>query len=165
MEFYDVTKLLLDDIDAALTDTDGGNPDRVVITSGAIAWDECECGQLAASIGRSYLSDAFPAEQAAAMNCDAVYSVKDITIELIRCAPSAIVPALAPTPDALQDAARILVTDADIVRRTAYCTLQGLNDSYDIGAFLVRGQQSRGPEGGCVGTALRVSIGLLQGVL
>jgi hypothetical protein len=168
LSFYEVMENLLDAVSGDLGSSEAGMPDRIGIVPGDIAYDECECGLLAASLNRIYFSDVFPAELQTLVGiggCDASYIAGDIIIELARCAPSAQEPAIAPTVEALADSARWLLEDANLVRNAVVCALEKLDAGNDIGTYLVRGQVFKGPQGGCVGSSLRVTVGLLQGVL
>lgn len=161
--FYTVANGLATAIDAALTTSLGGRPQRVSVVPGDIAHDECSCGALYVSPGDYFLSDTFPQGLSADVRntpCELAWAVSRITIELMRCAPSPIGTATAPTVKALDDAAKIYVSDAYVVRTTTLRYLCGLKSSDEIIDFLLSDQSRNGPSGGCVGTSLTTYVAL-----
>lgn len=161
LKFYAVELDILQSIQAALTI----EVQRSGVVPGAIAWDACECGMLAVSISRVWLSDLFPDPEPAPIgNCTAAWEVAEIVIQILRCAPgdiSADVP-YPPSPD--QDAAaQILATDAFQVLSAVSQLMCALKDSEDISDYVIGEQVVMGPEGGCVGTELRLSVGVARG--
>jgi len=151
---------------AALAETTAGPPDRVcLVVPGKIAWDKCECGQLALTVNRFYWARDATLGQTSdfggASDCGLPYLVMDVTISITRCAPVGdIKNELAPSCQELLDAARSWHEDAQAVRVGAGCCLKAMEDDNDILAFAMVEQPAVGPEGGCVGSELRVLIGL-----
>lgn len=138
-------------------------PARHGLVPGDIAWDECDCaGLLAVTLPRVYLSEEFPEETDTVVGgkCRAPYEVGEFTISVIRCAPTADPPAIAPPVVDLDAAAGLLMQDMaetmDALSR-ALCLYQD-NDS--ISDYLITPAESAGPEGKCVGFTLRVRISL-----
>jgi hypothetical protein len=164
LAFYTVANGIATAIDAALVGTVGGRPQRVSVVPGAIAHDACDCGALYVSPGDFFLSDDFPQGGLGAGTrespCELAWAVSRITIELMRCAPQPIGNATAPTVQALDNAARIYVSDAYVVRRTTLAYLCGLKSSDDIIDFALGDQSRNGPAGGCVGTTLTAYVSL-----
>lgn len=164
LAFYTVANGIATAIDAALNNTLGGRPQRVSIVPGDIAHDECDCGALYVSPGDYFLSDDFPQGGLSAATrdtpCELAWTVSRIDIELMRCAPSPLGNALSPTVDALDNAARIYVSDAYYVRKTTLSYLCGLKTNDDIIDFALGDQGKRGPGGGCVGTNLIAYVAL-----
>lgn len=164
LAFYTVANGLATAIDDALASSLGGKPQRVSVVPGAIAHDDCSCGALYVSPSDYFFSDSFPNGGLSADTretpCDLAWAVSRITIELMRCAPSAKGTALAPTVQALSAAAQIYVSDAYVVRNTVASYLCGLKNADDIIDFTLGDQAQNGPGGGCVGTSLTAYVAL-----
>jgi hypothetical protein len=164
LAFYTVANGIATAIDAALNNTLGGRPQRVSVVPGDIAHDECDCGALYVSPSDYFLSDDFPQGGLSAGTrdtpCELAWAVSRIDIELMRCAPQPLGTALAPTVAALDDAARIYVSDAYYVRKTTLSYLCGLKANDDIIDFALGDQGRRGPGGGCVGTNIVAYVAL-----
>ena len=148
-----------------LAATDAGAPERVcLLVPGAIAWDKCDCGQLAATITKFYWSSAWP-NQATNPDprgqCEVPYLVADVRISILRCAPQGLVRGEPPTCDQLLAAARVWDDDAQAVRNGVGCCLTAMkrNDP-ELFEFALREQTSVGPQGACVGSELNLSIGI-----
>lgn len=158
LKWYTVAETLRAAIHAALTDT----PQRSGVVPGAVAWDACDCGILAVSVGPITLSDNFPEELTTRVSagCDAAWEVGEILIQIIRCAPNPDVNALHPTVAELDASAREVARDAYETLRATSHELCAMRDNDDIVDFLIRTQTPQGPSGGCVGTELRVQVGL-----
>ena len=138
-------------------------PARHGLVPGDIAWDDCDCdGLLAVTLPRVYLSELFPEETDAVIGgkCKAPYEVGEFTVSVIRCAPTAEPPELAPPAADLDTAAGVLMQDIaetmDALSR-ALCLYQ---DTEMISDYLITPAESAGPEGHCVGFTLRVRISL-----
>lgn len=138
-------------------------PARHGLVPGEIAWDECDCdGLLAVTLPRVYLSELFPEETETVIGgkCQAPYEVGEFTVSIVRCAPGADPPAVAPLASELDIAAGVLMQDIaetmDALSR-ALCLYQ---DSDMISDYLITPAESAGPEGKCVGFTLRVRISL-----
>ena len=151
---------------AALADTTAGPPDRIcLVVPGTIAWDKCQCGQLALTVNRFYWASSVTLQQQSdfggSSDCGLPFLVMDVTVSIARCAPTGDVKnELAPSCQELQDAARVWHEDAQAVRLGAGCCLKAMEDEGDISGFGLIEQKAVGPEGGCVGSDLRVLIGL-----
>lgn len=163
--FFDIASILVSGIHAALAGTIAGQPDRACVVPGAIAWDQCDCGQLAISSSRWFFSENFPIETGPGTQttpCMMPYLVGEFVIQLIRCMPSPLGRDLFVECSRLSAAARILIEDAFVVldsTRTILCELRADDVIVD---FTFGEQTSIGPEGGCGGTELRVLVGLLR---
>ncbi len=164
LAFHTIANGLATAIDESLNNTLGGRSQRVSVVPGAIAADDCSCGALYVSPGEFFLSDDFPQGGLSAGTrespCELAWAVATITIQLMRCAPSPVGNALAPTVKALDTAARIYVSDAYYVRKTTVEYLCGLKSDDQIIDFAVSSQSRSGPEGGCVGTILPAYVSL-----
>lgn len=146
--------------------TTAGRPvDReCVLVPGEVAWDACDCGQLAQTITSVYPSSSFPTSAADSRQtaCGPNITVATVTLSLARCVPS--VPpggaAGPPTCAQLLDAAVTLERDRWLVRRTVACHLRSLRTTNVIFDFAVGAAVTVGPTGGCVGLTLGYSIGV-----
>jgi len=140
-------------------------PDRSSVVPGAIAWDECDCGLLAISVARIYLSDSFPqplTTKVGAAACDAAWDVGEFVVQLIRCAPNPEGDDLAPTVAALDASAQEILRDAYELLQSVTVTLCEMKEQPDreIIDFFVNPLTSQGPSGGCVGSELRFLVAL-----
>jgi hypothetical protein len=162
MSFYQVGKELLDSVRNELQTIGAAIPGRACVVPGAIAWEDCECdgGQLAITVLRTYLSDNFPSEQETIPSgkCGSAYIVAELLILLIRCAPQPPEGSLTVSCTALDASAKVVDADAAAVRRAAPCRLQELLDDNDIDDYIVRQQDFVGPQGACVGSELHVLV-------
>jgi hypothetical protein len=157
LKWYTVASTLEQAVYAELTT----KPDRHSVVPGAIAWDECDCGILAVSVGPIYLTDDFP-DQAIRKtgNCDALYEVGEFIIQVVRCAPNPDDPLLAPTTAELDASAQEVLRDAYEMLKAASVKLCEMNNARDIVDFILRPLTPQGPSGGCVGNELRALVAL-----
>lgn len=164
--FFTVLSRVRDDVALALANTPGGKPARVAVMPGMIAWDDCDtCGLLALSLLRTYLSDEFPIESAApasVANTQGALLCADMTLQIIRCAPTPQGAELAPEIDALENTARIINADAYATLCTTLTTLGSLAQSDDILDYLVRPQNMVGPDGACVGSEFNFTVSVIR---
>jgi len=163
--FIDVLRALLECARVELAATAAGAPDttRVCAVPGALAWDECQCGQLSGTITRIYRSSQFPAGAqlvSTARGCGPPYVVADMAITILRCAPTVDSGSRGPTCDQLEDAARTWFADAFAVRHGVMCCAEDMKVANTVAAFALGSQHALGPEGGCVGSELAVSVGM-----
>lgn len=151
---------------AALPDTLGGVPAALrecFAVPGAIAWDDCQCGQLAASVGPSYYSDTFPqpaGARRALTGCGPEYWVSTITLTMLRCAPTPVKGQMAPTCAALAEASAILESDRQVLTQALACCLTAWVADATIADYVIGPQSPVGPEGGCVGLAWQITVGI-----
>jgi hypothetical protein len=97
---WDIAETMRECAHTWLTDqTTLGPPDRSFVHVGDVAWDNCECGQLAVTIQEMYPSQSFPMEAglitAAAGGvtvgnraCAAPLFVVGYLVSIVRCVPS-----------------------------------------------------------------------------
>lgn len=156
--FYQVASTVLDQVQQEVT-TAGFQLHRTGIVPGRIAWDECECGTLVASLGRMWYSNNFP-EPATVSQCGAAIICGDITFQILDCAPQPKVGELAPTVTALDASAAEVMATAWIMMTTVACALTGLEDRWEIMGQLVQPLLVTGPEGACVGSEVTASVGV-----
>lgn len=153
--------------------TAAGAPDRSCVIAGGIAWDNCECGQLTVAIREAFFSQNFPspaattADQFGTGRCGHPIIGFDLTVTMLRCVPTGD----NETPPACADlaaTAQVFAIDAAAVRDGVLCCLQNmLREKNEFGVptitgFTVGGQRFVGPEGSCGGSALDLSIGILN---
>lgn len=162
--FYTIANGLALAVNAALATSLGKQPQRVSVVPGDIADDDCSCGALYVSPSDFFLSDDFPQGGFNAGTretpCELAWAVSRIAVRLMRCAPSPVGTALAPTVQALDTATQVYVSDAYVVRRTVLSYLCGLKSNDDIIDFALGDQSRQGPSGGCVGTEIVVYVSL-----
>lgn len=126
------------------------------LVPGAIAWDECDCGQLAQTITQIFPSNVFPtpATDTRQTACGPQLSVVNVTLSLTRCVPIVDDNGSPPSCDALLASAVILECDRQAVRTAVACHLLALRDTYQIHDFSIGPAVSVGPEGACAGVEL-----------
>lgn len=161
--FYTVAESLLLAVTVQLNGTTAGVPTRVGIMPGLIAWDDCECGQLAVNVTRLYDYDTFPEERTLTnVYCTAAGVAAEITVQVARCAPNPSNSDVSPSVEALRVSALGNIADAWEIQLAVICELQRLLDIRDISNFVVRDVITIGPEGGCVGAELHAVVGLIR---
>jgi hypothetical protein len=146
---------------AVMTEIAANPPDRSSVVPGAIAWDACDCGLLALSVARIYLSDAFPQPLTARVGaCDAAWDVAEIVVQLIRCAPNPDDQTLVPTIADLDASAQEILTDAYGLLKAVSVKLCEMKADREIIDFFLNPLTAQGPSGGCVGNELRFLVAL-----
>lgn len=143
-----------------LATTPAGEPDRVCLSvPGQIAWDACDCGQLALSVGQVYGSVVFPtpADGGSESACGTPLVVAPITVSITRCVPGPDDLGNPPSCDELLAAALILEQDRYAVRRAVACCLRDMLDSQVID-YTVGASVTVGPEGLCAGSDTAVLV-------
>lgn len=160
LKWYTVASRLEQAIYEALTLT----PARHGVVPGAIAWDECDCGLLAVSVGAIYPTEIFPNPALARVSnsCDAPHEAAEIIMQIVRCAPNPDDPMTAPATEDLDTSAREVLTDAYEMTRAVSLTLCQMNEDREISDYVVRQLTPQGPSGGCVGNELRAVVALMR---
>lgn len=161
--FYTIASRLVTALDAALVGSISGRPERACVVPGEIAWDECDCGMLAVSPRRWFLSSSFPeaAEDSGAARigpCSHAWIVGELDVEIVRCAPSPTGTALSVPCAQLDAAAQQLVSDAYFVLNGTIELLCAMKEDNEIVDYVLADQETIGPTGGCVGVGLRVQV-------
>jgi hypothetical protein len=158
LKWYTVASRLEQAIYEMLTVT----PVRRGVVPGAIAWDECDCGLLAVSVGQIYPTEIFPNPALARVGnaCDAPWEAAEIIMQIVRCAPNPDDPMTAPTVAELDASAREVLTDAYQMTQAATQALCKMNKAREISDYVVRPLTPQGPSGGCVGSELRAVVSL-----
>lgn len=170
---YELAEHLMECVRPYLEGTSSGLPERMCITTGDIAWDECECGQLAISLTNQYETAEFPAPWSGEQNqgvgkCGPPLYAFQYTVSILRCSPQS--DTQAPPPcSAINAAARVTIEDAWAVRAGIMCCMcAGVRRDPTTGRkkferYWVGPQEEVGPEGMCQGSALTVVVGVLNG--
>ena len=136
----------------------------VYLTPGNIAWDGCDCGQLAQSIQIDYVSNQFPVNTAQeprrGVGCNLGPLAYQVLASITRCVPGmtgAVGSAKPPTPAKLIEAALTQEGDAYALRTAVECCLADLLNARPQRIFDFRvGTLTRvGPEGNCGGVELQ----------
>lgn len=171
---YDIAVNIKECIEPYLAGTTEGLPNRSCVTSGDIAWDDCECGQLIVSMQTAYESDNFPSEAAISefpgrRSCGPSIFVFTYLVSMLRCAPTFGPSGEPPTCSKLDTAARIAAEDAWAVRAGVVCCLtEAVKERQADGTklyvdFTMGTQTFVGPDGLCQGSTLPVTVGIQNG--
>lgn len=172
LALYHVAENLLECASNALATTPNGTVDRRCVTTGEVAWDDCECGQLIVSIRRSYASSNFPTEgnsppaSQGDRGCGPPIHVVEYLISILRCSPTGPDSAHPPSCEEIDEAAQVAVYDAWAVQWGVRCCLRDWTRTQDpafkITDFTFRTHPFVGPAGACQGSELVVLVGLLN---
>lgn len=172
LAIYDIAKNLLDCVADKLADTEAGAPARRCVVTGALAWDDCECGQLAVVINRAFSSDSFPTEgistaAGSMFPCGGRLLGIEYTVSILRCAPTGGDDPAPPTCPDIDAASQTAVIDAWAVRTAALCCLNSWASTRDpvtnqkiIDSFVINDQPFVGAEGMCMGSELNITVGI-----
>jgi len=158
-KWYTVTRTLLDQVLSELST----QVDRSGVVPATISWDNCSCGALYASTGLVYISETFPDQRASADLSDACwapYEVGEVILQLMRCAPVATGQKLAPSVTELDASAQMVRQDAYEVMKAVSFKLCAMREAMEIENYIIDTQMPLGPLGACVGTELRLRVGL-----
>ena len=168
--FYQVADLLVTNVAAVLVTSLGGAVERACVVPGDIAWDSCNCGLLAVSVRRWFLTDNFPESSAGIGNttgiratpCDLPWLVGEVRLQVIRCAPIPDGNAISvPCPE-LDAAAQVLLSDAYVALTETVSTLCELREIDQIVDYVLGDQETQGPAGDCVGSELTAQVALVR---
>ena len=158
LKWYTVAETVRAAVDTALA---ANPPARSGTVPGAIAWDACDCGLLAFSLARVYLSNNFPNQLTSADSpCKAGWEVGEFVVQLIRCTPGADDQSLAPTVAALDASAQEILTDAYLLLRSVSVELCEMKADREIIDFFLNPLTAQGPTGQCGGNELRFLVAL-----
>lgn len=165
--FYQVAQLLVTNVEMVLATSTGGPVERACVVPGEIVWDGCNCGLLAVSVRRWFLSDNFPESSAAfgastlrATPCDLPWLVGEVRVQVIRCAPIPEGNAISVPCVELDAAAQVLLSDAYVTLTEVVSTLCELRETDQIVDYVLGDQETLGPAGDCVGSELVAQVGL-----
>lgn len=151
----DVAQALLDCVCADLADGECGCPCWAFIANGAVAWDHCcDDGQLWVSVDRVYPYGIFPSAPTSRIACAQPIAV-DYTIGILRCAPVSDDQGNPPTPEQLTASGIQVTNDMYTIMNSVICCLDNMGQRR---LFTIAGTRPLGPSGGCVGSALTVTV-------
>ena len=160
----------LDQVHEAVPEQPGCPDCRACVVPGEVAWDDCSnpCtgqgsgGQLAVSVGRTYLSSNFPADDRTLLGAKTCVAPPNLAVEvivtLLRCAPEPDVNGCPPSCEALAEAARVAHTDLVTIINALVCCLPDTTTGRNRRRFVMGAGRMLGPAGGCVGVEQRVTI-------
>jgi hypothetical protein len=147
---------LLDCACNALEATTCGCPCHAFVSVGVVAFDHCcDEGQLWVGIDRIYAYGQFPAP--AGVTTCAPPLAADLTIGILRCAPTMNDQGEPPSVEALSRSATQIYEDAYAVINGVMCCLA---PHARARPFVIGNQRSLGPAGGCVGSELKLTVAL-----
>jgi hypothetical protein len=138
----------------ALGDTAAGFPNRFCpLVPGEVAWDDCQCGQLAGTIIDVYYSTNFPAaaNDTPQTKCGPPLVAVAASLSLTRCVPVPNNNGDAPSCDKLLEAAVTLEIDRFTARTALRCCLKTMYTQMQIANFTIGNSTVVGPEGMCAG--------------
>lgn len=127
-----------------------------------VPWDQCQCGQLAVNVRKTFGSDHFPA-LAVDHNqgrCGPRLQVAEIGVSVARCVPAMDLNGEPPASGDLFAAAMIVEADREATRAALQCCLQALFSGRRIAAFAIGESVTQGDLGGCVSVETTLWIGL-----
>lgn len=138
------------------------SPARHSVVPGAIAWDACDCGLLAVSVGTIYPTEIFPNPALARVSnaCDAPWEAAEIVMQIVRCTPCPDDNGNPPTTAALDASAQEILRDAYEMMRAVSTTLCQMNKAREISDYVMRPLTPQGPSGCCGGNELRAVVSL-----
>lgn len=144
-------------------------PDRACVVPGFEVSHENCCGgdrggQLTINLVQRFPSRQFPAaDLGTPQNCEAPYLVAVYQVEIVRCMPTGS-QSHAPTCNELDQSAQATMLDAEKVWDGVSCCLQNKDVVTQLvgapNAWVMGLQQTVNPQGGCVGSTLRVTVGM-----
>lgn len=148
-----------------LDETGCGSVDRVCpLVPGSIAWDKCECGQLAQTIASVAPMNTFPApaSDSPVTPCGPNLLLVSVTLSLVRCIRGLQEDdrEIAPDCDTLLEDALCLERDRFSVRHSLRCYLDDLYRQYLITNYSVGTATSVGPDGMCGGIEIPYQFGI-----
>lgn len=133
---------------------------RCVVTTGeATAWDDCCNGQLTVTIQSIFPSSNFPTQDdGTRVPCGVVAWGASLAITVLRCAPTISQSGKPPSVERVDASTQEVVADASAIRAAILCRFKPAAPDVDV---LIGAQQFVGPEGGCVGSVLLMTIGFM----
>lgn len=153
-----VGECVVDELEA--TPESGGVPTKMrvcLLVPGAVAWDGCDCGQLALTIQRTYPTQTFPVDASdlpVIGNCGPFALAVEVLVSLIRCVPGLDATGKSPSCAKLLEAALIQQGDAYAIRRGVECCLRTYKTNRVIQKYSLGGVNFVGPEGNCGGVEM-----------
>lgn len=153
----DTAQFILDCVCAALdAESSCPCPCRACVVAGPPVWDDCCEGQLTVSLENLFVHENFPARAAGPIFCFSPLA-GDFLIQLLRCAPVVRDDGTPPSCPELSDSACQIYTDLYIALRALICCLAVAKRQRK---FLIRDARVVGPDGGCIGFEIRLTVEL-----
>ena len=153
-----LTQEILDCVCSSLEKTSCGCPCNAFVAAGAVAWDSCcDGGQMWVGIERVYATGAFPSP-ASVITCSPQLAA-DLVVGILRCAPTLNDQGEAPSPERLTESAAQVYEDAYAVVQGVLCCLVPTSKARP---FVMGIQRPVGPQGGCCGSELRLTVALVD---
>lgn len=131
-------------------------PCRHCVIAGTPVWDDCCEGQLTVNLERLFFHDNFPTPMTQAQICGTQLA-GTFLIQLLRCAPVVKDDGSAPTCNELSESSRKIYQDLYISMNALSCCLSIAKRERK---FVIGEARLVGPEGGCVGFEIRVTVEL-----
>lgn len=135
---------------------------RSCVISGEIAWDDCECGQLAVSVDQMFPYSQFPEPgsiDGTQGPCGTPTWGFGLTVSLLRCSPETEDESPPPCNE-LAIAAQQSIEDAVLANNALRCCLAGMRKDREIVDFNLGTTEFVGGEGLCQGSNTTVVIGI-----
>ena len=159
--YFDLAEALLECVKLGLTEACDGPPARTHVVIGPPAFDDCCDGQLTINLTRAFPSSTFPNEDVPVNSvCSAAYTALEYEIVLVRCMPD--VTDVRDPVKVLRTAAEKNYREARIIRQATLCCMKTMYEMHNIEVF-DRGQTFIGPEGGCIGSQMSLTLGINDG--
>lgn len=164
----DIAEELLECIRLKLVEYDLPLPCRICVVPGEIVYDNCsDGGQLYATIVDSYYSNVFPIDVSTdvtfSSSCAPGMAAANITFSLIRCAPGPKGnPPRPPTCEEYRASALSIGKDNYAMRAGVLCCLADMKRTRQIVDFRMGRAVTAGPEGGCVGTVMTLTLAFID---
>lgn len=165
---FDIVGIIVTGAGQSVVDelSDRGYPvDRAcLMVPGDIAWDECDCGQLAQTVTAITPSNTFPqvATDSGITPCGPNQLIVAVTLSLVRCVVGPDDSGHAPSCASLLGGALQIERDRFIARTELRCYLKNLYDTHLLTGFTVGAAATVGPNGLCAGIEIGYSFGLVN---
>lgn len=142
-----------------------GCPERACVYNGGVevAFDDCCAGQLWVAWGRTYSTEVFPEQRPENTSSRKCFSqghmlAIDFEIGIVRCAPTIDDYGTPPSCEQIEASALQMHQEAYIILRAVTCCLaEWVTQGHDA---VWTEQIPAGDEGTCVGSVLKVTVGL-----
>jgi len=158
---FDLAQYILDCAYAALESDCDSPPDRACVIVGNPAQDDCCDGQLTVGITSFQGSTAFPIPSSGFEPCGAPITLMNMDVSLFRCVPVS-EDETPPPCELLAQSAKQIYYEARVIRQRVQCCLNALALSDMIDSVII-GQDIIDPLGGCGGSVLHLTLGVIDG--
>lgn len=156
---YDVAVSLRDNLVAQIPDL---ATKRVCITPGnQYAWDACECGSIGVYLTRMYHANTWPPGEAPDVGpCPPTFIAIDYVVVVLRCVAGPDNNGRPPSCQSLDAAAQLAFVDMGKMRIAVSDSVNALMNSGKILEYAIRDHSTTGPQGGCVGSLMNITVGV-----